>query len=493
MVIARLVGGELHIIDRLKENVRLAAGLDEDRRLTDEARRAALDCLHRFSERLHDIAPERVRVVGTNTLRRARNAGDFRVEAERVLGRTIEIVSGQEEGRLVYFAVGRDHALPDDNTLVVDIGGGSTELIVGRGREMVAAHSLYIGCVAATQRYFAEGGLDKATIRRAETATRLELQTTERPLKSLGWKRAIGTSGTINAIGEIVRAAGWSDRGITLASLKRLRKELQRRGRVEALDLPGLKKERRDLLAGGLSILLPVFDTLGIDSMLPSGSALREGVLYDLVGRLLHDDARDQTIRRFVEQYHIDRAQAERVEKTATRALRQVVPAWGLDPEHSARVLGWAARLHEIGLAVAYSGYHKHGAYLIANSFMPGFSADEQALLAALVRGHRRKIGPVIFESLQPQARETALRLCLLLRIAALLNRSRHPRAAPGFEIAVEGTTIELGFSEHWLAAHPLTRADLDKECAQLRKSGYAMRVVSIDSARQEAGRPTGA
>ncbi|MFN0060057.1 MAG: exopolyphosphatase [Planctomycetota bacterium] len=494
MVIARLLEHDMHIIDRLREPVCLAGGLDADGQLTEEAQERALASLERFGQRLRPVRKALVRAVGTSTLRRARNSVAFRQRAERALGHPIEVISGQEEARLIYLGVAHSHASNSAYRLVVDIGGGSTEVIVGEGFEVLRAHSLHMGCVGYSRRFFPGGELSRENFVHAETAARLELRAVEQQIRSLGWDSAVGSSGTVNAIGEILRlgdarsgATAMSE--ITLDGLTRLRKSMTRAGHVRSLELPGLRADRAPVLAGGLSILRALFESLGIASMSASPGALREGILYDLDGRLRQEDMRDRTIRRLVDMYHADVYQAVRVERTSLTLFDHLKAFVGGEASEARKLLTWAAKLHEMGLAVSHAGFHKHGAYLVANSYMPGFSADDQQLLAAIIRGHRRKIARTFFENLPTSRALLAQRLCVIFRLAVLLNRGRSTEATPVLEAGADGGSITLTFPAGWLGAHPLTAADLDEEAGYLKALKLALRVV--EEPRATAARVT--
>lgn len=468
---------ELRIVDRVRERVQLAAGLDADKRLSGAAQQRALAALERLGQNLRHMPSDRVRAVGTNALRRARNARPFLRLAEAALGHRIEIISGQEEARLIYLGVAHstEH---QGRRLVVDIGGGSTECILGEQFEVRRADSLHMGCISYTLRHFSGGELKKSTLRRATIAARLELQSIERRVRTMGWDACIGASGTIRAIEEILRVNGWSENGITPAGLRRLRKALVAAGSVEALSLPGLKPDRAQVLPGGYAILQAVFDSFGVEHMTSSAFALREGVLHDLIGRGQDENVREGTIRRFVARYDVDVEQAKRVEQTALRLLERVLLAWELEGPFASEVLRWAASLHEIGTDVAYSSYHKHGAYLIQNSFMPGLSTDEQEVLATLVRMHRRKLPAVEdIPDLPPLGLTRILRLSVLLRLAVLLNRSRSPDPLPAFLLEASVGSLRLVFAERYLEEHPLTFADLQAEAALLRVRGFELAV----------------
>jgi exopolyphosphatase/guanosine-5'-triphosphate,3'-diphosphate pyrophosphatase len=476
MFVVRVVNDELQVLDRVRDRVRLAAGLDPNNHLTKEAEARALGSLERFGDRLRDIPPQLVRAVGTNTLRRAHDATDFLRRASEALGHQIEVISGVEEARLIYLGV--SHSLPDstERRLVVDIGGGSTECIVGERFEPLETASLYMGCVSYSMHFFPNGEIGEKNLLQAETAARVELETIERRLRTLGWHASFGSSGTVIAIEAILRENGWSQ-GISRKGLRKLRKAVLRAGNTSSLSLPGLKADRAPVLPGGLAILNAVFESLEIEEMKSSTGALREGILYDLLGRIRHEDVRDRTIERLVQQYHVDREQAARVEKTAIDCLDQVAAHWELSDRETRQLFIWAARLHEVGRAVSYSGYHKHGAYLVAHSEMPGFSTDDQMLLAALVANHRRRPSLEPFKELRSTSPDQAFKLCVLLRLAVLVNRGRSPRPLPLFEVRAEKSRLTVRFPEGWLEDHPLARADLAEEASLLKKADFQLLV----------------
>jgi exopolyphosphatase / guanosine-5'-triphosphate,3'-diphosphate pyrophosphatase len=479
MIVARLDGGQLNIIDRLRERVAFAAGLDEKGNLTDEAITRALACLARFGQRVSGMPAERVRIVGTNTLRKARNAQDFMQRAVKAIGYPIEVISGQEEARLIYLGVAQ--TMPEEGRrLVVDIGGGSTEVIVGEGFDIVEADSLYMGCVSFSERYFKGGALTTKGFRDAEIAAELELQSIAHGYQRLGWKTAVGCSGTIHAIAEIVKANGWSDEGITAPALKKLRKALIAAGDVSRLELPGLHPDRREVIAGGCAILEAVFLDLRIDKMVPSPGALREGALYELVGRINHEDVRDRTIKWFQQRYQIDLEQAQLVKETAVALLDQARQAWTLDEAWAEQQLSRAAALHELGLAISHTGYQKHGAYLVNNAHMAGFSSGEQHILGALIASHRRKIRRDMFAEVDPARIDDVIKLCVLFRLAVRLNRGRDA-TRPSCLLKVKKNRLRLHFPAGWLGEHPLTLAALEEEARYLQAIGYELDLRGVD------------
>lgn len=478
MVVARYSHGQLVIVDRLREMVRLAAGLDEQGRLERGAVERAIECLQRFGQRLSDMKAASVRVVGTNTLRRARRRGAFLDRARVALGFPIEIISGIEEARLVYLGVAHTTPSEPGRRLVVDIGGGSTELIVGEGLQTKKLESLYMGCVGMSARFFGDGTITEKRMKRARLAARLELRPVEVAFKSLGWDSAVGSSGTIRSIGDILRNRGSHDGAITAAGLEALIEDALRAGESSRLKLAGLSEERAPVFPGGLAILAEIFAVLGIQSMRVAEGALREGLLYDMVGRLTDEDARERSVRAMQARYHVDLAQAERVEATALDFLHQTWEPWDLQEPFADLVLSWAARLHEIGLDVSHSHYHKHGAYLLEHADMPGFPQEEQRLLACLVGAHRRKMHPDALEDLSPPWHIKAEYLIVLLRLAVLLHRGRSPIALPALELRAKARSLEIEFPKGWLDDHPLTEADLEYEVDYLKAVGFKLKLI---------------
>jgi exopolyphosphatase/guanosine-5'-triphosphate,3'-diphosphate pyrophosphatase len=468
MVVARRNDGELIILDRIREMVRLGAGLDERGRITPEAAELALACLGRFRERLSALEAGQVRAVGTNTLRRARRRAGFLARARNVLGHPIEVISGVEEARLVY--LGAAHSLPSQagRRLVVDIGGGSTELIVGEGYEALRLESLYMGCVSSSEAFFPGGVVTAQGFRDARLLARRELEPIRKPFRAIDWQQAVGTSGTIRATGRILRLLGATGGEITRPGLELLRERLLAAGDVSRHDLPGLGVQRAPVYPGGLAVLTEIFAALDIDSMVPAEGALREGLLWDTVGRLTDEDARDRSVRGFQQRFHADLAQAERVERTALALLERLAGPWGLEDPECADLLGWGARLHEVGLDIAHAHHQLHAAYLLRHADLAGFSFDQQRQLSALVGLHRRKIREELLEDLREPWSQRMPYLMAILRLAVLLNRSRSDKPVPELEISASRRKLKLGFPDGWLETHPLTLADLEQEASYL-------------------------
>lgn len=478
--IGRVVDDQVYPLDSLREPVRLGAGLTRDKKLDRAAQVRALDALSRFGERLRGFPPGAVRAVGTNTLRVAKNAGPFLAEAQAALGFPIEVVFGREEARLIYLGV--SHSLPPSRQrrLVVDIGGGSTEFIIGTGFEPELMESLPMGCVSWTLRFFPDGRIDKSGMRRAELAASTELERIVRAYRRAGWDEAVGSSGTVKSIAATLRAAGWSDLGITRDGLERLRAHLLKAGDASRLDLPLVKEERAAVLAGGAAVLIAVFDALAIERMDVSEGALRTGVLYDLLGRVQHHDQRDATVRVFMRRHQVDHAQAERVQALAERLLRQLAPRTS---EDDLLMLRWAAALHEIGLVIAQAGYHKHSAYILSNADMPGFSGSEQARLARLVLAHRGKLGKM--EGLPAKSADWLL--VFALRVAAAVYRARVDFDLPPIGCRATDAGFVLTLPPGWLEDHPLTAAALEGEAEEWRALGLRLDLRGAGTGKAEA------
>ncbi len=477
MVVARNVLGQLRVIDRLRETVRLADGLDSKGGLNPEARQRALDCLSRFGQRIRDLPPHRVRAIATNTVRALREPQAFLKAAENALGHGIEVVSGREEARLIYLGVAQAQPpKPLQRRLVIDIGGGSTECIIGSGFDTIERESLQIGCVASTRRFFPNGKLSKKRWKEALTEIEAEFQQFAGLYRSLGWQEAIGASGTNKAIGEICAAMKLTKGAVTAEALPLVRDRLLLADRIDAIDLPGLSDDRKPIIAGGILILEAAFETLGLTRLMVSKAAMREGVLYDMLGRGGVDDPRDISIDAMMQRYGVDRAQVERVEETALRLYQQVAARWQLGDDER-RMLIWASRVHELGLAIAHSQYHVHGAYLLEHSDIAGFSRQEQLFLAALVRNHRRNISNKSLDALPDRLLDPARRCIALLRLAVLLHRSHEAGSIPKLDLRLTGNTLEVALSGSWLDKRPLLRSDLEHESEGMAGLGIDLRL----------------
>ncbi len=476
MKVARAEEHGITVIDRERDMVRLAAGLDASGLLTPEASERALGCLARFGERLRGLKPDNVRIVGTNALRKANNSREFIAEAEKALGFSIEIISGIEEARLVYLGAAQSLQGDRGRRMVIDIGGGSTEIIVADKSDPVFLESLYMGCVNSSEKFFPRGEINRLRMRRAILSAQLELEPYIATLKELSAQDIIGTSGTARAINNVIMENGWSDTGITRQSLEKLVRKIVKVGHSDNLKLSGLTEERRPVFAGGVAVLMAIFKALDLEFMRISGGSLREGVLHDLIGRVLYEDRRAVTVMELMKRHHIDMEHGRRVCQTTLTLFDQVSQKGLLQRER--RLLGWSAQLHEIGLMIAHNQHHRHGAYVLQNMDLPGFSRQEQSALSIMVRLHRRRYHPDMIEG-NVYVRSEALNLMTrLLRLAVLFNRGRTPIELPTIHVHVdEAQVMTLGIPQLWLEDHPLTAADLDQEVELLRVAGLELRI----------------
>ena len=477
LTVARVHGENIEVVDRVKEPVRLAAGIrgkEVEPAVWRRGHRRARTHRGTHSGHLsgagaggrHERVPPGPEPQGAPR----RSCGGARTPRGGHLG--------AEEARLIYLGVSTLLPAADGRRLVVDIGGGSTELVIGQHHESLRAASLYMGCVSFTRRFFPNGAITKGAFVAAETEARRELETVEEGFLGLGWSAAFGSSGTVLAAAELLRGNG----GLTRPALKGLRNRMIRAAHVEALAegpdaIPGFPADRAWDFPGGVAILRAAMKTLGVERIEPAEGALREGVLFDLIGRRRRQDVREATIRNLMTQYRVDHEQAQRVKTTALVGLKQLREAWGLDAESAERFLRWAANLHEIGLSVSFSGYHRHGAYIVRNSEMPGFSRDDQELLAALIETHRQRLRFGRFDEMTAADPRTTGRLAAILRIAVLLCRRRSREPLPLIEAAAHDGQLDLSFPPGWLDHHPLTRAGIAQERDALAAIGVELRV----------------
>jgi len=492
MLVAQVVktpsGTQLRPIDTLRESVRLAAGLTDNKLLGNDAYQRGLTAIRRFGERIRGFDPSKVRAVATNTLRVAKNAPSFIRDAEEALGFPIEVIAGVEEARLIYIGAAHEVSAVQGNRLVVDIGGGSTEFIIGKGYEPKLMESLYIGCVSHSLRFFPKGNIDAHAFKEAELAARREIQVISGAYLKSGWKQVIGSSGTARALADLIAENnfnGHQSEGLTMGrvngasglitrdGLRSMKKHLLKYDNISQVVLQGLKDDRRSVWPGGLAIMIAVFDELGIESMEVTDAALRVGVLYDLLGRSQHDDMRFVTVEQFMQRYAVDREQAKRVGIHAAEFLSQLPKPDSEDREDNIALLQWAANLHEIGLSIAHNGYHKHSAYIAGNADMPGFSKNDQARLAALLIGHAGKLGKL---ANNPSFRDWRMLFCL--RLSQVLCRGRSDIQLPKVKVSEVDGSYLVSLSKDWVDAHPLTEFSLLKEAAEWERIGRPYKVI---------------
>ena len=482
--IGRVVERQIYPLDAVREVVRLGAGLTADKRIDRATQARALESLAKLAERLRGFPRQAVRAVGTNALRVAKNAPQFLREARQVLGFPIEVISGREEARLIYLGVA--HAMPAavgskiERRLVVDVGGGSTEFIVGTGLEPQLTESLYMGCVSYSLKYFPDGKVDKAAMRAAELAARQELAGIVRAYRAAGWDEAVASSGTARAIENILRENGFAEDGLTRAGLEKLRSLLVKSEKADPDRIAGLRPNRAPVLPGGLAILHAAFEELGLESMKVSAAALRHGVLYDLLGRVEHRDMREATVAQFMRRYHVDAAQAERVKQLALTIYDALTPGAEREDDADRLMLEWAARLAEIGLSIAHAQYHKHSAYVLSNADMPGFSRPEQARLARIVLAHRGKLRKMQDAGLDG----SDWKLVFALRTASLILRSRSDAKLPFLRVAADAGGFAIDLPQSWLDESPLSATALEAEADHWKTVGMKLQVSGLSDKR---------
>lgn len=482
LAIARLDHGEVRKVASMSEKVQLAAGLDEHNILSEEAQQRGLDCLSRFVGRLESVSADRLRIVATNALRQAKNADEFIRRANDILPKPIEIIAGREEARLIYLGVSHTNA-SSDKRLVVDIGGGSTEFIIGQEFEPILTESLQMGCVAYTKSFFEEGKITEKAFEKAIAAARKEILAISGRYQKTGWSSVIGSSGTIKAARNVLVSKGWADdqERITYQGLKSLEKLLIKVGDVNDIELEGVKEHRKAVFPAGVAVLRAVMKVFGIDTITYSDGALREGVMYDMLGRFASEDVRDRSVEVLIKRYSVDKKQAKRVVKTSHCLFEQVQAALGLTTEDD-DLLRRAAFLYEIGLAISHSGYHRHSAYLLEHSDVPGFSQVDQLRISQLVQHHRRKLKSDGYARTLAVGGENLIYLCLILRLAVLAHHSRSDFDRPVLN-------LNLVDKSHWQITvdadsedYPLLVSDLKDEVSQFSKWGVELEVVTEDS-----------
>ena len=482
LAIARLDHGEVRKVVSMSEKVQLAAGLDEHKILSETAEQRGLDCLSRFVARLDSVPPERIRVVATNALRQAKNANDFIAKANKILPKPIEIIAGREEARLIYLGVSHTNE-SSDKRLVIDIGGGSTEFIIGQEFDPLLTESLQMGCVAFTQKYFADGLITKEAFNNAISGARKEVLAINGRYQKTGWSSVVGSSGTIKAVRNVLVSKGWADEQerITYKGVKKLERLLLKIGNIDDIELEGVKDHRKAVFPAGVAVLRAVMKVLGIETITYSDGALREGVMYDMLGRFASEDVRDRSVLALIKRYSGDKKQAKQVVKTSRNLFEQVKDKLALTSD-DCDLLRRAAFLHEIGLAISHSSYHKHSAYLLEYSDIPGFSQVDQKRMAQLMLNHRRKLKADMFEQTCQIGGNQLVYLCLLLRRAVLAHPSRSDYKLPELELKVisdsDWQITVADSSEHYA----FLVADLRTEIEQFAKWGVQLSVVEAQA-----------
>ncbi len=465
LVVARVVAGSVQVLHKLKQKVRLAQGLDENDVLSQEAMERGFEVLRIVAATINGFEPDKVRIVATHTLRKATNAKQFIRAAKTIIPYPIEVIPGVEEARLIYAGVAHT-SHHEGKRLVIDIGGGSTEFVIGEGFEPQLCRSVQMGCVSYTQRFFPNGELKAKYFDSAITHTEQELELIEGKFLSMGWDVCLGTSGTMKALYKLVQPAAPNhhEMPISLRSLKGLLKQFIEQGHIENLSFAELSEDRKPVIAGGLAILIGIFRAFNIDSLVYSQAALREGVLYEMDDSLHQQDIRSRTASSLASRYDVDTAQANLVLNSAIKLYDDCAKIWKIKQAEYKNILGWAALLHEVGLQINSSGVQRHSAYILSNTDMPGFSQEQQELLSTLVRYQRKKIRAQEIAEFSQYENDVVYRLIALLRLAVLLNIKRQANYLPKIKVTANKTGCTLAFPEHWLDAHSILGADLEQE-----------------------------
>ncbi|MBO1925095.1 exopolyphosphatase [Thiomicrorhabdus sp. 6S3-12] len=475
MIIARQTHGQMQVIDKHKEMVRLRSGLDKSGYLSEEAFASGIACLERFGQRIKGIPHQNIRAVGTNTLRNAKNSRQFLNAAREALGIGIQIISGQEEARLIYLGVSLGLPKSDEQRLVMDIGGGSTEYIIGQRNRYQHLTSTEMGCVSITQAHFPNNKITAEAMLKAIDRCRQVLRPHRNKLIALSWDNAIGASGTIKSIGQILEQNQWSEGGITLEGMLKLKQALIESGELDELKIAGLKDERRPVISGGLAVLIATFMELNIDIMHVSPNALREGLVFDTLGRLYAEDVRDVSVQAMQKWMKVDSKQADAVAATARHLFKQAHNCWELHSEeiNYRQLLDWACRLHECGIAISYKRYRQHSAYLVAQSDMAGFDQQEKQILSALLLNHRGKFISSALEDFDKEQAQKIRYLSVLLRLAVRIHRGRDLEQIKPELLIKKETNLCLVFADNWLDQHPLSQMDLKVEAKRLAQIDF--------------------
>ncbi|MEM8561660.1 MAG: Ppx/GppA phosphatase family protein [Pseudomonadota bacterium] len=475
LIVAKVEHGELRPVEALAEKVQLGAGL-ENERLSDAAIGRGLECLTRFAELLESVEPERIRVVGTNALRVAQNRHAFTAPARRILGTRVDVIYGREEARLVYLGVA--HTLADDmaSRLVIDIGGGSTELIIGEKFEPQRLESLQMGCVSYAKSCFKSGKISRSHYRKAYDKARLLLAPIRADFHAKHWQDCVGSSGTLRAIEALVSAQGWCDSGIDRRALTKLEDKLLKFKKMEDIDLPELVPQRRNVIVPGVAIISALFDALGIEHMRTSGGALREGVIYDLMGRLSHEDVRERSITALMLRYSVDEDIVQIVERRARVFFTATRAPWELSSSDW-ELLRWAAYTHEIGRAIAHKHFNRHSAYVLRNADLPGFSQEEQEQLAVLVWAQRGKTHREWYADIPETDVKRVQRLIAIMRLAVCFKHVEKLERLPDFALQAGSHSLTFVFPPDWLDEHPMTARELAAEQDVMAKMGLKLKL----------------
>jgi exopolyphosphatase/guanosine-5'-triphosphate,3'-diphosphate pyrophosphatase len=473
MVIVRVVAGSVHIIGKVKQKVRLAAGLDENMVLDQVSLERGWKCLETFAERLQDIPLSNIKIVGTATLRLASNADVFIKKAEKILRHKLNVIDGEEEARQIYLGVAYTSA-NQGNSLVIDIGGASTEVIVGNDMTPIHLVSMNMGCVTFKERFFFDGNISKENFEQAIKEAKYLLKPVINDFIRFDWQQCLGASGTPQAITEILVTQGIND-SIRLDYLQNLKQQCIDCVTIDQLQINGLTESRRAIFPSGLAILIALFEQLNIQEMQISGGALREGLIYGMLDNMQQNDRRLQTVVQYIQHFHIESEHANRVKSIALCLFKQVQDQMMLGKIECEAILMASAMLHEIGLHIEYKLHHQHGAYILSHLPMVGYTQQQRAGIKTLVESHRQEIKLGLFDSFHPEVRQALLVLVRVLRLSCLLSIRRKDNLLADFNLIITEEKWVLTFPQGWLKSHPLIDAELANEKWQQHKVGWML------------------
>ncbi|MFM2589057.1 exopolyphosphatase [Vibrio sp. TBV020] len=476
MVVAKVVDQNLQLVSRHKQRVRLASGLDSQKNLDNAAIERGLECLAIFAERLNGFEPHNVRIAATHTLRQANNAHIFLQRAREVLPFPIEIIPGVEEARLIYLGVA--HTQPQSKSkLVIDIGGGSTEMIIGQGFEPELINSKQMGCVSYTKRFFADGKLSQSNFAKASLTAEQKLESIAHRYCKKGWEIAFGSSGTIKAIREVLVGVGYENGVITSKRLAKLIENLCQWESIDDIDLVGLTPERKPVFAAGVAILHAIFKSLNIDEMHFSQGALREGLLFEMEESFKRTDIRMRTTENLASKHLVDLEHAAKIKGQAKEFLQQVHKELEIKASSPLfDLLEWSALLHEVGLSISLQAFHRHSAYILRHTYMPGFNREQQQVLAILVRFQRKALKLHEMEEFTLFKKKHIVGLIRILRLAILVNGQRNDEPLPPLSIKIDGDKWALTSSDKdWLKNNKLLQADFIAEQEYWQNAGWSL------------------
>jgi len=475
MVIVRVLAGSVQIVSKNKQKVRLAAGLDKDNKLSQESIERGFDCLRGFAEKLQDIPPSNIKIVSTATLRLASNVADFMAPAESILNHKISIISGEEEAKQIYLGVAYTSA-NQGNSLIIDIGGASTEVIVGRDLQPLYLTSMNMGCVTFMEQFFTEGLISQAGFEQAISQARENIDAHRETFLCFDWEQCLGASGTPQAITTILVKQGIND-AIRLDYLHKLKNECIKARHVGALNINGLVPARQAIFPSGLAILIALFESLNIDNMQIAGGALREGILYGMLENYQKSDRRQQGINQLISRFHIDPLQSQRAQSLAIKLCQQMCKLTQYCDVDTEVVTGAAAALHEIGLHIGFKAFHEHGAYILSHVDLTGYTSLQKMMVTDLVRMHRLDIDSSVLDNYKAGLQQMLINAMRILRIAVILVNRRKDNAIPEVTLSIEDEHWVLNFEKDMKVAHPLIQAELTHECWLQHKAGWQLRV----------------